>query len=724
MKHQISVKMNILNPGVVPSLSIALALLCAPVPSHALDPQGRLIIGTDGGIWREVKTFDALALTERSSLTPDESTYRGGVRVATGDLDGDGTADIITGSGPGAAHVKAFSGKDGSLLHSIFPYGDNFSGGIFVATGDVNGDGLDDIVTGAASAGGHVKVFDGKTGAEIHSFFAFSPTFTGGVRVATGDVDGDGRADIITGSGPGSAQVKVFSGKSLAEIRSFAPYDPRFDGGVFVAAADLDGDRSADIVIGNDAGGSPQVKVFSGRTGGELQSFSPFPSTFSGGVRVATGDIDGDKVVDIIASGGLGSGSTKIFSGKTSQEIRALVPFGTPYSGGVFVAASDFDGDGLADVVTGADAGAVPHVKVFRALTGAEMNSFNAFPTSFSGGVRVATGDIDGDGTSDIITGSGPGASHVKAFSGRDGSTLHSFFAFDGFSGGVFVASGDVNGDGLDDIITGAGPGAGPHVKVFDGKTGVELHSFFAYSPNFNGGVSVATGDVDGDGRADIITGSGTGSTHVKVFSGKNQAEIRSFAAFDPQFSGGVFVGAGDVNGDGFADIIAGSGFESTSHVKVFDGRTGGLLHSFSPFPATFMGGVRVAAADLDGDGRHEIIVAPGAGIASQVRIFDGLTVEETGKFFAYDESFTEGVFIAADSWRRPVLETRFDSKANTLVVHWPAGTRCVLESNPDLADLRGWKPLEIRPVQNGNRLEVTVPTSLVQEFFRLNCSQ
>jgi hypothetical protein len=544
--------------------------------------------------------------------------------------------------------------------------------------------------------------------------------------VAAGDVDGDGWADIITGSAAGSAHVKVFSGKSHAEIRSFAPYDARFAGGVFVAAGDLDGDGRADIVTGNDAGGSSQVKVFNGRSGEEMHSFSPFPATFSGGVRVATGDIDGDQVVDIIAGGGPGSGYVKVFSGKGGEEIRELAPFGTPYSGGIFVAAGDINGDGLADVVTGVDAGAGPHVKVFNSRTGAEINSFDAFPTSFTGGVRVAAGDVDGDGFLDIITGSGLGAAHVKAFSGRDGSLLRSFLAYGGYSGGIHVACGDINGDGLDDIVTGAGPGAGPHVKVFDGQTGAELHSFFAYSPSFTGGVRVATGDVDGDGRADIITGSGSANTHVKVFSGKDQAEIRSFAAFDPQFSGGVFVGGGDVNGDGFADIVIGADAGAGPHVKVFDGRSGGgVLHSFFPFPATFTGGVRVAAADLDGDGRHEIVVAPGAGTAPHLRVFDGLTLKETGTFLVDEESFAGGVFIGAGSWRRrPVLESRFDPKARAIVLRWPAGIGCQLEASGDLADPRGWKPVEVRPVQSDNHLEAIVPSTLAGEFFRLKCAE
>src|SRR5262249_8761826 len=160
---------------------------------------------------------------------------------------------------------------------------------------------------------------------------------------------------------------------------------------------------------------------------------------------------------------------------------------------------------------------------------------------------------------------------HVKVFDGQTARELRSFFAYDPkFAGGVYVASGDVNGDGRADIITGAGPGGGPHVKVFDGATGAELASLFAYAPSFAGGVTVAAGDVRGHGRADIITGAGPGcGPHVKVFDATTFAEVTSFFAYAPSFSGGVFVAAGDVTGDGRADVITGAGPGGGPQVKV-----------------------------------------------------------------------------------------------------------------------------------------------------------
>jgi hypothetical protein len=136
----------------------------------------------------------------------------------------------------------------------------------------------------------------------------------------------------------------------------------------------------------------------------------------------------------------------------------------------------------------------------------------------------------------------------VRVFSGNGGTELLSFFAFDpGFTGGVRVATCDLTGDGVPDIVAAAGPGGGAHVRTFDGVTGTPLAgpigSFFPYDPGYLGGTYVACADVDGDGTPDIITGTGVGGApHVRVWSGATGGEIFGFFAYDPGFTGGVFV--------------------------------------------------------------------------------------------------------------------------------------------------------------------------------------
>jgi hypothetical protein len=127
-------------------------------------------------------------------------------------------------------------------------------------------------------------------------------------------------------------------------------------------------------------------------------------------------------------------------------------------------------GDGRADIIAAAGTGGGSNVRVIDIAGGAEVASFDAYGPGFAGGVFVAVGDVNGDGVADIVTGAGAGGGpHVRAIHTEGGLIeIASFFAYDpAFAGGVFVAVGDVTGDGVADIVTGAGAGGGPHVRAF-----------------------------------------------------------------------------------------------------------------------------------------------------------------------------------------------------------------------------------------------------------------
>ncbi|HVV37874.1 MAG TPA: ELWxxDGT repeat protein [Acidimicrobiales bacterium] len=284
------------------------------------------------------------------------------------------------------------------------------------------------------------------------------------------------------------------------------------------------------------------------------------------------------------------------------------------------------------------------------ARNGSEMERTAPYG-DFGGGASVAQGDVNGDGVLDIIVGAGPGGGpHVQVFSGVDNSVLRSFYAYaSGFTGGVFVAAGDINGDGKADIITGVGPGGGPHVQAFSGADNTVLRSFYAYAPAFTGGVRVGAADINGDGKADIITGAGPGGgPHVQVFSGADNSVLRSFYAYAPGFTGGVYLGGGDINGDGKADIITGVGPGGGPHVQAFSGADNTVLRSFYAYAPAFTGGVRVGAADLNGDGKADIITGAGPGGGPHVQAFSGADNTVLDSFFAYPPSFTGGVFPAS----------------------------------------------------------------------------
>jgi hypothetical protein len=304
-------------------------------------------------------------------------------------------------------------------------------------------------------------------------------------------------------------------------------------------------------------------------------------------------------------------------------------------------------------LAVGADAGGGPRVTLLDRSTGAVVQDFFAYDPAFTGGVRVAVGDFNADGTPDVVTAPGAGGGpDIKVFDGKTGAVLREFFAFDsGFLGGVNLAVGDVSGDGTPDIVAAADGGGGPRVTVFDGKTGATLRDFFAFDPSFTGGARVAVGDVTGDRRADVIAAAGPGGgPAIQVFDGATGGPGAAFFAFDPSFTGGVNVAAADVNLDGRADVIAGAGAGGGPAVQVFDGATDKVLNAFFAYDPAFTGGVRVAAFAAAPFTAPDIVTTPGSGGSADVRVFGALTGTQTGTFPVLD-GFAGGVFVAGSNF-------------------------------------------------------------------------
>ncbi len=140
--------------------------------------------------------------------------------------------------------------------------------------------------------------------------------------------------------------------------------------------------------------------------------------------------------------------------------MKSFTQFYSMLTVGAFAFCHQVSKAGPARIATAPDSGSGPQVKMFTTRTVTNVGSFDAYPSGFTGGVRVAVGDVNGDGGPDLITASGPGAAHVKVFAGGGLQGSLSFFPYGAnYAGGVFVATGDVNGDGFADIVTGR-PGA------------------------------------------------------------------------------------------------------------------------------------------------------------------------------------------------------------------------------------------------------------------------
>jgi hypothetical protein len=330
---------------------------------------------------------------------------------------------------------------------------------------------------------------------------------------------------------------------------------------------------------------------------------------------------------------------------------------------------SIFDDDivrsGIVLEAVGSGLGDQAIVNVYQG-NGEFVTSFDAYP-GFHVGAQVAVGDMNNDGVPDVITGAGLGGGpHVKVWDGAQllqghAVVIREFYAYSQtFFGGVYVAVGDVTGDGQLDIITGAGVGGGPHVKVFDGN-GVsgEVRSFYAYSEDFHGGVSVAAGYVDNDNHADIVTGAvaqvAADDFQVKVFNGDGvSGVIRQFNAYSDNLLTGLYVAVGHITDEERVNIITGAGTIGGPHVKIFDIDSDNVLKDLYAYDSAFPGGARVASADLNGDGIDDLMTGAGVTGGPHVRLFDvsssggSVDTSEIHGFYAFDADYLGGVFVAA----------------------------------------------------------------------------
>lgn len=301
-------------------------------------------------------------------------------------------------------------GPDGTILQTQNPFGSNIE--VRTATGDVNNDGIEDLVVAAGPGGGPIiSIYDGRSKQQIASFFAFEQTFTGGIYVQTGDVNNDGYADlIITPDQGGGPRVRVLSGNGLGTIADFLGIDDsNFRGGARAAAGDLNGDGKLDLLVAAGFGGGPRVAGFDGSN---LQQgvtpqrlfgdFFVFEQTLRNGVFITGGDINTDGYADLIAGGGPGGGPRVVaISGKDLVLQNKQVTVADFLAGnassrnGVRVAAKDIDGDYKVDVITGMGPGEAAQVRGFRGkdvtslISSAPALALNPFSTIPTNGVNV-----------------------------------------------------------------------------------------------------------------------------------------------------------------------------------------------------------------------------------------------------------------------------------------------------------------------------------------------
>ncbi|MFO0938515.1 MAG: PKD domain-containing protein [Gemmataceae bacterium] len=314
------------------------------------------------------------------------------------------------------------------------------------------------------------------------------------------------------------------------------------------------------------AGGPSTLKIFNA-DGSFNREIMPFGVDYTGTVRVAEGDVNGDGTSDLVVSTGPGSVNRFfVIDGATQKIGPTLIPFEASFTGGTFVTTGDLNGDGAGEIIVSADNGGSTRIRVFNASNFDTVADFFGIEDSnFRGGAHAAVGDINNDGIGDLIVTAGAGGGpRVAVYEGSSVAQnapvklVGDFFAYDpSFRGGIFASAGDIDGDGHSDLIFSAGSGGAPHVKVISGSSLTNSNSptllanYFAGDSSERNGVRIAAKYLDDDNKADIVTGEGDGSgTRVLAYLGtelvangnSNPASLLNFDAFD-WIDSGVFVG-------------------------------------------------------------------------------------------------------------------------------------------------------------------------------------
>jgi len=300
------------------------------------------------------------------------------------------------------------------------------------------------------------------------------------------------------------------------------------------------------------------------------------------------------------------------------------------------------------------------------ALT-ATGQSFNPFP-GYTGTIRTTVADFNGDGITDYAFATGSGtAAEVRIINGATGANIVATTPIlGGFTGGAFVTAGDVNGNGTNDLVVSEDAGGQPLVQVYQVSSNQLklVTSFLAFGSSMNSGVRIAMGDITRNGIDDLVVGAGPGSAPwVEIYNGaslaKGQAVLLTpaFLAFPSTVTAGLNVAVGDLNKDGYADLIVSQDAGGSSLVEVWSGATiaANLTTPISSLP-TYVAfyangalntGLRVSTRVVNGV--TELVTAPASGSLDWMRVLSVTSTSVTANAAAFPfgtGTTLDGVFL------------------------------------------------------------------------------
>ena len=672
---------RVLHAPLIAVISVTIAVLTSGAQRRQMGPrtgsskqtmhQSVLAAGRTGaqsevfaGIQSAGATAPTPAAVDASGIFLEGRLFNsGGNRVsnlAVADLNGDGKLDVVVantcvsgsacGTG-GAGSVGVLMGNgDGTYQPAVIYY--TSSTEVWSVTiADINGDGRLDVLVGGTCSSGNcvtgttISVLLGNGDGTLRQGNSYpSPSGSGALEV--GDLNGDGKADIVSvggslgvmlGNGDGTFQPQVVynSGGSYAD---------------YVVIADVNGDGKPDVVVSNQnvalLSADGGVGVLLGNGDGTFQAAVSYDAGAMQSYSVAVADLNGDHHPDIVVTtfyaanaynNDYADGSVGVLLGNGDGSFQPVVNY---YSGGgqtYGVAIADLNGDGKPDLLVAnasVGKGSGGNDNALGVLLGNGDGTFQhatSYATGAIGGFSVVVADMNGDGKADAVMSeqypgpNGPAAVGVMLGNGDGSFRAPVIYASETYADNT-IAAVDVNGDGkLDMVIAARGiscTGCVGGVSVMLGNGNGTFQSPVAYGTGTsNPTYSVAVADLNGDGKPDIVAASSCISniscvSSAAVLLNNGDGTFKPAVNYPTNGQAARSVTIGDVNGDGKPDIVVANSCASGDSYCT-SGTLGVLLGNgdgtFRPVVTYATGGqypTSVAVGDLNKDGRPDIVVS------------------------------------------------------------------------------------------------------------------
>jgi len=487
----------------------------------------------------------------KAEVTYPQAGGFGQVRaLSSADFDRDGILDLlVTGD---QANVQLLRGNaDGSFRAGITSAIDEASGAYYVSVADVNSDGKLDLVhSAAADTKVYVSLGDGAGNFAAAVSYDGSGGGESASSVTLSDVNGDGRQDVLFGTSGATSSVRVLLGNADGSFQANVSYGSfALSSVVKTATADINHDGKLDIVAAANGSGQ-KLEVFYGNGNGTFQAAQSFTSG-NNILDFAVLDHNGDGSLDVVTA--TDSGVSLILGSTTTTFANPVTYAGGPSNVGLAV--SDMNRDGQTDVIVGSNATGVGSVRVLlgNAFTRAGTFKGDIDYTEVTGANDLYLSDVNGDGIQDALFSNFSNKRYYVALGNADGS-FSSASARNAPEVQTASQIGDINGDGKVDLVllvdNGGGFSLNPYLGTGAG-TFVAGGSYAAINGN-----SVALGDVNRDGKLDIVTGDVGASTNIYLGNGDG-----SFNASISYATSGLtrVVKLADVNHDGILDLAAGT---------------------------------------------------------------------------------------------------------------------------------------------------------------------